>query len=1818
MRLQVQVDGKWVNVETDKQPTDSEVDEIVSNLKKTRAPKPVSMKGDLNPVPINAPNLQKQSVAKPSKPSADPMFGRLPMPMVAPKATKATRQIRGSLPDTSQSRSFVQRKGGGRVDLSAPSKEDIHIPTSKYGPEVFGPDAIQSIVEGNGMARLSNGVMVPTSEAVQRYHQLFGKPVPGLPNSESATRAYTNNYQLPAAESQRLGNGQNSSKFFKGAQKALGGLALGIGGAGSTSLNQAARIATAKKIPLQERIGTWIANAGPQFALGLGANDPWEMAGNIGLSVAGEVAHSIIGALSKIPSGEEMLRATEQAKKLGYPDLYHYVRDAPEMENLRVKTQAELQQNWSKIHSEASEAGNPYAGKLGKKVKPLVPEPGQEIKPFAKLDETKIGPDIQRAKAIARQIGVNPDLVEGFDSTGKRLKLKAKAGSRPAETSHASPLNPSQVPANPTVSPSVQVPSETAHPIGLANPAQSPIGVQNSVGNGLVPTETPQIAPGTSSPQIHPSPIPDIPTGSLHNSTTGQVASELHGNDKPVAPSAPLPGSPDTSLPNSQPHSTIEPTDQKLSSTKNAVTAQDRANFGLSELPKPEAQTFEGWLKQAREQGLNTPEKAKSLADRIIHGDEHAHLNEVENAGVADRMAHLKTEHQAITDEMAAKIEGGAKPEELADLKTKQSGLEDEFNHLSKATNKGGTPLGRMLAARKLTLNNDFQLVSVLNRAIKDKTSALTSGEREEFESMVKDLNQKVEDQKAHIDKLEAKPKRLRSPIERAGVKIPELRHLERVSSEDPRLDKFSDEYDPRLAKAAYLHNVGPLELDKEGDLTDAAHTKLKNALDKHQAENPPKDLTQGIYPHLQQIREIIKDPGEKFYSVRRVNGKLVVHRMSTSKFVSLGGLPEDVKKLIVSGIADMPDSDRSYISESDARAMKAGEKPRVRTAHEIMGREQSSFEDGVHKRTVVLAKSLNQLVSDANNALKENGGHLAQGEDAEGLRKAIHYYVPEENPTGEKNLFGRTKTSPIRNANPLDNSNRRTRSDIQTQKKEAIEDLAKAWNKANSGIGGGRTRGAVNLPFLDPEVAKQVGKLAHAYIQEGVLTLEDLHAKVKDAVKGIPDLAERITPQEIARAYDLYRGSEIKQRVLSDKGKFMQVLRLHGQIERALAGEVPNASVPRATDEDLKALRGKLSDVVKARQKGDPELDKYISALARAQKSLEDLHAGNKKAVKTEPVLSPEAQAAKAKAEEAQSELGQARRFKGVQDKLAGKVKPKVVPKGPVGTNAEAIAEKVKAASDQLRDARKKSNLDKKLRAMQEHLKMSDEDFTNEVNRQEAELDAKKAKSNRFKDKEFLQRETDIKRLKAKINQRSERLRPKSAFERAGNAALAAQRLGLVQRVSTAGKVGATSVLNFATNPAESAVGSIIGKVSPTLAKLTPDARASVLAGYNGVKDFAKAFKDKDWLTKLKTGLNSLDQEALARGEDVPHSDAPPTLWTLIYRMHGAMTTPSQRAAFASESTKIAQQMARQGLNPATEENAAKIFSKAYVSSLRAIGLNKNFSSELIGSIGRAIKGNKPNVGRNLAHMSYQSEVPFTRVPTNAIGKRLEQVFGIPYGVTSLIYHTVNNSLDEEAAGRITRALKAGTVGTGLLEAGYQLQKAGKIKFGGYYNPGSKDDLKPGEVEINGKKIPKEFTYAKWMAPLQIGATIAQFEGKDDVGKGALNIARGELESAPLVGSASELGKASEDENAMGKYLGAYAKGFVEPGLMQEGAAYLDKDKNGNPVSRKVSGFRDEFRAGIPKNPLGQGREGLPVAGAGRRREGRTDSRPKRVRSHT
>lgn len=156
-----------------------------------------------------------------------------------------------------------------------------------------------------------------------------------------------------------------------------------------------------------------------------------------------------------------------------------------------------------------------------------------------------------------------------------------------------------------------------------------------------------------------------------------------------------------------RPASVTQPVTEPPSSTtaaKKASMSADRAALDLPELPLAERKSWQRSLSEAK------PEQATRLADEVLNRPRA--LSDSETASLVVRAQQVKNEHAAKLKEIGEAKDETAISQKRAELDV----LEREFDQLTRAAKASGTEKGRTLAAQKLTINQDFDLLSLTAR----------------------------------------------------------------------------------------------------------------------------------------------------------------------------------------------------------------------------------------------------------------------------------------------------------------------------------------------------------------------------------------------------------------------------------------------------------------------------------------------------------------------------------------------------------------------------------------------------------------------------------------------------------------------------------------------------------------------------------------------------------------------------------------------------------------------------------------------------------------------------------------------------------------------------------------------------------------------------------------------------------------------------------------------------------------------------------------------------------------------------------------------
>jgi hypothetical protein len=193
--------------------------------------------------------------------------------------------------------------------------------------------------------------------------------------------------------------------------------------------------------------------------------------------------------------------------------------------------------------------------------------------------------------------------------------------------------------------------------------------------------------------------------------------------------------------------------DYGITSARKQFIDADRKLLGSAKAVEAQAESFKQWMdegnKMIDESGQDSRTWGATLAKEILNSPRP--LSDKETGAMVSVMQVIKNNHKLLSDQLTGLTEATDNIKIKA-LNDQLSQLEKEFDELTLAVRISGTEKGRSLNAQKLTLNEDFDLISVLNRY-----------KRRSFDGMVNDadkaklteLTQKIKDLESRLKDVE-------------------------------------------------------------------------------------------------------------------------------------------------------------------------------------------------------------------------------------------------------------------------------------------------------------------------------------------------------------------------------------------------------------------------------------------------------------------------------------------------------------------------------------------------------------------------------------------------------------------------------------------------------------------------------------------------------------------------------------------------------------------------------------------------------------------------------------------------------------------------------------------------------------------------------------------------------------------------------------------------------------------------------------------------------------------------------------------------------
>lgn len=356
-----------------------------------------------------------------------------------------------------------------------------------------------------------------------------------------------------------------------------------------------------------------------------------------------------------------------------------------------------------------------------------------------------------------------------------------------------------------------------------------------------------------------------------------------------------------------------------------------------------------------------------------------------------------------------------------------------------------------------------------------------------------------------------------------------------------------------------------------------------------------------------------------------------------------------------------------------------------------------------------------------------------------------------------------------------------------------------------------------------------------------------------------------------------------------------------------------------------------------------------------------------------------------------------------------------------------------------------------------------------------------------------------------------------------------------------------------------------------PDVANQTIEGRANprtnAEAYAKATTEFFKSIVDGDVKDKFKTGLGKLDVANVTRGSTKELHDAPNIL-NLPQRVHGALHTPTQRAAYMTEATRLTYYLAKRGVDVTNPKTIDAINGQAYAKSLQSVLLNDNALNTALQKM-MSVNPSAKAVGHFLS--------PFTKVASNLAGRKAEYIGGVPYAGFKYLQAIRTGEVSPEQAGAILRAAKRGTTGAALFAMFYYQAKNGNLRGSGFYTPGEKKQ-DPTLISFKGPDgkwhdIPRFLVETIPFEFAQLALTSAKADKNPHAPKKALlALTSHAVESTPGLDAISGLLSSIEGKEDLGSALGRQAASFIPAsGLLGDIARNFDKKPNDKGLSALI-----------------------------------------------
>jgi len=350
----------------------------------------------------------------------------------------------------------------------------------------------------------------------------------------------------------------------------------------------------------------------------------------------------------------------------------------------------------------------------------------------------------------------------------------------------------------------------------------------------------------------------------------------------------------------------------------------------------------------------------------------------------------------------------------------------------------------------------------------------------------------------------------------------------------------------------------------------------------------------------------------------------------------------------------------------------------------------------------------------------------------------------------------------------------------------------------------------------------------------------------------------------------------------------------------------------------------------------------------------------------------------------------------------------------------------------------------------------------------------------------------------------------------------------------------------------------------------------------------------EEDWKDIIKTGKTSIDR---LYGHSATKLD--PELMNIFGHLHAAIKALPKRAGFYKAMEEQAVWAARRGLDIHDPLVMAQATERAYNYANRRIFLENNLAVRGFNNLVGWLDKQGP-LGKTIA-AGARWELPIVKVPTNMIKQSLQHSpIGLVQGVTELaIIRGIRKApLTPEAADRIARALKVGSVGTAMNILGWY----GYQDIGGLYDPKREEgDVRTGGIRMFGIELPAVITmHHPALIALQVGATMRRIYEKSKAkgekpsfGMAALESGAKLVEEVPFFNAPKDFAESMQGGKKLQRLAAKQTLGSVLPVDIPASARALDSQGDEGAIHayiyssranpREINSIWDAYKEEIP-----------------------------------